>query len=136
MILSFGFVGDDLNDVLILKESLISEGLSIRPIPEDSSRTIAYQKGEIDFLLYVPLGEVDRLKKDPQSHVDILTGTRTIFMGFNTVKEPTSDIRVRKAIAHSMNRDFVIKAILGDLLQEIRRGSEVTGECPNRASSL
>ncbi len=84
-----------------------------RYLPDDSSRELAFTKGEID-LFYGTREQrwVERLRQGKNTKVDVfgLGELRTLHL--NMTVKPLDDIRVRKAIAHAVNRDEIV-AFLG-----------------------
>jgi len=87
----------------------------IKIIRDASSRVIAMEKGEAQIFPYlVDSKDIKRLAK--AEHVAITDkGYAAIgpitWLAFNTQKEPLSDVRVRKAIAYAVDRNFIIKAL-------------------------
>lgn len=85
--------------------------------PDASSLQLGLGRGDIHMLanLTVP-ADLRRLSNDPQ-----LTLTAKGYEGigalnwlaFNTERKPLSDVRVRKAIAHAIDKNFITKALMG-----------------------
>ncbi|HEX7124179.1 MAG TPA: ABC transporter substrate-binding protein [Thermodesulfobacteriota bacterium] len=74
-----------------------------RVIPEEGARMIAYDRGDIDMLLRAAPIEMERLKQDRKTLVVENPGLRIVYIGFNTAAPPMDDVRVRKAVAHSID---------------------------------
>ncbi|MCK5916645.1 MAG: polyamine ABC transporter substrate-binding protein [Deltaproteobacteria bacterium] len=89
-----------------------------RYLPDGSSRELAFRNHEID-LFYGTREQrwVERMRKLKGTTIDIfgLGELRTLHM--NTSKKPLGDIRVRKAIAHAVNRDEMILFVGADVAQ-------------------
>jgi peptide/nickel transport system substrate-binding protein len=86
-------------------------------IPEEGARMIAYERGDVDFLLHPAPAEIGRLKADKQNTVVETPGLRIVYIGLNTATAPTNDLKVRQAISHIIDvkqiNDFVVeKAML------------------------
>ena len=82
----------------------------IRPISNNTSRVQALQTGEVQAM--------DLLA--PQ-HVPLVTGNRNLrvinrpsfnvaYVTINSSRPPTNDIRVRRAVAHGLNRELVVRS--------------------------
>ncbi len=87
-----------------------------RYIPSDSARDLAFKSGEID--LYsgrVQQVWVDRMRTEPNLVIDIFEPAelRTIYV--NTSMKPLDDVRVRRAIAHAVNRAEIVKFVGADV---------------------
>ena len=87
----------------------------MRIIKDPAARAIAYENGELHMGAFESLPRiVNRLKK-----VDSLTVTSNGYgaigpiswLAMNTTKGPLADVRVRKAIAFAVDKDFIHKAI-------------------------
>jgi peptide/nickel transport system substrate-binding protein len=88
----------------------------MRIISDPAARALAYENGEIHMGAFESLPRIiNRLKK-----VDSLTVTPNGYgaigpiswLAMNTTKGPLSDVRVRKAIAYAVDKDFIHKALM------------------------
>jgi len=88
----------------------------MRIITDPAARAIAYENGEIHMGAFESLPRIiNRLKK-----VDSLTVTDEGYGGIgpldwlamNTTKGPLKDVRVRKAIAYAVDKNFIHKALM------------------------
>lgn len=80
--------------------------IEFRYMPDDSSRTLALQAGEID----ATWGPTEQQWVDRVNQMDGITGVSAPiggleFMEINTKVEPFDDIRVRQAVMYAINRD-------------------------------
>jgi peptide/nickel transport system substrate-binding protein len=82
-------------------------------ITDETSAALALEAGELDFAIVRSQETVDLFKNNPDYVVDIIAGTSIRMMPFNLTKPPVSDLRVRQAIAHAIDRDM-LQAVLGD----------------------
>lgn len=80
-------------------------------IPEEGSRQLAYDTGEIDMLLRPAPAELPRLKSDAKTVVAQAPGLRIVYVGFNCNGAPFNDARVRKAIAHLIDVEAINKYV-------------------------
>lgn len=95
-------------------------GVVLRVIPDNETQVSALEAGEIDWLFSVPAAARARLSKNPRVRVThsalSLGGSNCIStLGFNLDRPVFRDVRVRKAIAHAVNRpQFVERVLFGD----------------------
>ncbi len=84
----------------------------VRIVPDPSSRMIAFEAKEIDYLYYVmlPSSEVSRFKNRPgfvvssKGHED---GPSIMMINFNLRKPPFNNLKVRQAIAHAIDKEYI-----------------------------
>lgn len=79
----------------------------------DGSAALAnYEAGLLDNV-GVPSADLARVQADPVlgEQLSIGAGTCTFYVAFNTTIAPTDDIRVRQALAQSLDRQLIIDAI-------------------------
>ena len=84
----------------------------IKVVPDASSRMIAFEAKEIDYLYYVmlPSSEVSRFKNRPgfvvssKGHED---GPSILLMTLNLRKAPFNNLKVRQAIAHAVDTQYI-----------------------------
>jgi len=87
--------------------------LTFRIIPEDGTRLATLQAGEVAFVNNVPFDQVRRIDADPNLKVLVNPGDRIIFLAFRYDKEPFTNRDVRMAINHAIDREAIVKHILG-----------------------
>ncbi len=80
-------------------------------IPEAASRIIALRNGEVDMIFTVPAEEVAALDSHRDFRVVSNASMRIVYIGLNTADPILSDVRVRQALGHAMDRDQVIDII-------------------------
>lgn len=83
-------------------------------IPEEGARMIAFDRGDIDFLLRPAPAEMGRLKSETKTTNVVETpGLRIVYIGLNNEQAPTNDKRVREAIARAIDvksiNEFVVE---------------------------
>ncbi|MCL9782271.1 ABC transporter substrate-binding protein [Vibrio sp. S4M6] len=69
--------------------------------------------GEVQMTYETPADQYKRLKKEYPQDLKTTGSLCTYFYDFNTQKKPFNDVRVRKALSYSINRDIIANAILG-----------------------
>lgn len=90
--------------------------VEFRPIPEDSSRLLAFEAGEIDMYQggVVP-EELERLEDDPDVEVYRTPGTGYDYLGLNqeTEQNPEAiqDLNFRKAVSYAINREGIVEHV-------------------------
>lgn len=88
-----------------------SERVVFRVIPENDVRLLALQKGEINVTDDVPFNRMDEVEKDDRLK---LSSVRAFGFGgiyLNLEKGPLADVRVRRALAHALNRERMWKVV-------------------------
>lgn len=86
------------------------ERVTLRVIPEDATRIAELEAGSIDFTPTLPPVEVSRLENVPDLNLYRYTDLNTQFIGFRLSAPILSDIRVRRAINHAINKEEVVEA--------------------------
>ncbi len=87
--------------------------VEFRPIPEDATRLLAFEAGEIDlFQGNIQYDEIARLEADPDIIVQRMVGTGYTYMGYNTISPILSDVRVRKALNHLIPREGIVDQVM------------------------
>lgn len=76
---------------------------------DENLRVAALQAGDVDLIEYVPWQSMEAISKDPKLSLDAVDGPY-MYLVFNGTKPPFNDARVRKAIAHAIKRDEIVKA--------------------------
>lgn len=92
------------------------EHVVLRVIPDHGTQAIALEAGEVDWLFSVHGPERERLQRDPRMRF-IRTalnpgGSNCIAtLGFNLDRAMFRDVRVRRAIAHALNREQYLERV-------------------------
>jgi peptide/nickel transport system substrate-binding protein len=93
------------------------EKLELRLIPDRNTQTAELMAGGLDWIYNVAPDQAEQLKAVP--HLDVSAGEsmRIAFLQFNaTEKSPAPqlrDVRVRRAINHAIDRDAMLKTVVG-----------------------
>jgi len=80
-------------------------------IPNDNTRILQLQAGEIDAMIFVPFNRIAELEKNPDIDVHLDPSSRMDHILINHEHEPLNDVRVRKTIAEAIDIDAIIKAV-------------------------
>lgn len=94
------------------------KSLIIKIIPDSNSQIFSYETGEIDMVDLRPK-DVSLIKEDPSSTVVFYPTKTYTYLGFNLKNHLFEDRNVRMAIAHSIDKNSLVKAVLmgyGDVL--------------------
>ncbi len=83
-----------------------------RIIPEGTSRTIALETGEVDFVYEVESADLPRLMETEGIVVQEKTSVENWFMSLNGDKEPFNDVNFRKAITTAIDREAIVLGAL------------------------
>ncbi|MHB1167380.1 MAG: peptide ABC transporter substrate-binding protein [Carboxydocellales bacterium] len=78
-------------------------------IDAEDTVLIMFETGQIDMAMNPPRPELDRLQK--AGDLTITPQLSTYFYRFNVTKKPFDDVRVRKALAMSIDREAIVKSI-------------------------
>ena len=108
---------------LVRNDDYFKEGLPyldrvvMRVIPDQNTQVLALEEGEVDYIWRVPGGDIERLSGDDSIALhNINSGPGGGFciptLTFNSDREVFSDLRVRQAIAHAVNRDQLVAQVL------------------------
>ncbi len=85
----------------------------LRVMPNPASRVLAFEKGEVDVLytFFLPVEQAGRLKAMPGLVVkDFMLFPEVVTLFFNIKdSKPLEDIRVRQAIAHAIDKKFLVE---------------------------
>ena len=77
--------------------------------PDENLRVAALRAGDLDLIEYVPWQSMDAIAADPSLRLDTTDGAFMFFV-FNGTRPPFNDARVRKAVAHAIRREELVRA--------------------------
>ncbi len=89
----------------------ILDEILIKTIPDDNTRILALQKGDVDAINYPPFNRVTDLSKDPNLQILQFASTSTNFLTLNVRNKPLNDAKVRLALSYAIDRNALIKTI-------------------------
>lgn len=90
------------------------EVISQRTIPEVTTKVAELMTGGLDWIWLVPKDQAEELVKRPELKVDFAETMRVGFLYFNNVADsPFKNIKVRQAIAHAIDRQAIVKNLVG-----------------------
>ncbi len=91
--------------------------LVLRAIPEDTTRMIELETGNVDFCYSVQPSQVQRMREEGRVTVFSAPGTSLNHMGFNCEVEPFNNPLVRQAIDYAIDKDGILGAVFYDMGQ-------------------
>ncbi|MDD2869996.1 ABC transporter substrate-binding protein [Neomegalonema sp.] len=81
-------------------------------ISDPSAAAAAVLSGEVDYFGQFEAAELlERLRADPDLQVDIGSTTGKVMMSLNNARAPFDDLRVRRALAHAIDRPSFVEAV-------------------------
>jgi peptide/nickel transport system substrate-binding protein len=89
--------------------------LIFRVIPDPSVRLIELEKGSIDSMEYPTADDLERIKNNPNLYILEAPGLNVGYLAMNMgedtpgFEKPFGDVRVRKAIAHAINKPEIVE---------------------------
>lgn len=115
----FKFVEWRSNDLITIErnddywgEKALLDQAVYRVIPEESARMLAVETGEIDMVMFPAPSQLETFKSDDNFTVVQTEGVRVFYFGFNVSRPIVSDVKVRQAINHAVNRQEFVDNIL------------------------
>ena len=90
----------------------------LKIIPDENSRMMELEVGGIHILRNVPETYVEKLEKNDDITIYSEPATKLGYLAYATDKEPFTDVRVRRAINHALNREEIIQFVLRGIGEE------------------
>lgn len=84
-------------------------GVRMIAYADENLRVAALQAGDVDLIEYVPWQAMASIEADPKLRLDATDGP-FMYLTFNATRPHLSDARVRRAIAHAIRREDIVKA--------------------------
>ncbi|MEZ8030187.1 ABC transporter substrate-binding protein [Enterovibrio norvegicus] len=91
----------------------VIDKVTFLPIENQNAEMNRFLSGEIDITYEIPNEQFRRLETEYPDNIVVSPNLCTYYYGFNTQRAPFDDVRVRKALSYTIDRDVVTKAILG-----------------------
>ncbi|WP_111718765.1 ABC transporter substrate-binding protein [Homoserinimonas sp. OAct 916] len=88
------------------------KSIQVKFIPDEGTRLLAAQAGDVDLAFNVPLAQSSQWENLDNMRVDYVNDLSYVGMYFNTTLEPFNDPKVREAFAHSVDRATVVDKLL------------------------
>lgn len=87
------------------------DGVEWAYIPNDNTRILKLQAGEVDAVVFVPFNRVAELDADPNINVHLDPSSREDHMLINHAHAPLDDVRVRQALYYAIDRQAIVDAV-------------------------
>ncbi|PTW61353.1 peptide/nickel transport system substrate-binding protein [Breoghania corrubedonensis] len=93
------------------------DGINFEIIPDDATRILKLQSGEIDGAEMIPYARVNELKQDPAVDMELFPSTRVQYVTLNVrpklegEKNPLFDLKVRQALNYAANKQAIIQIV-------------------------
>jgi molybdate transport repressor ModE-like protein len=88
------------------------KNITINFVPDESTRLIAAQSGDIDVAFNVPLAQAEQWESLDTMRVDYVNDLSYVGLYFNTTVAPFDDPKVREAFAHAVDRTAIVDRLL------------------------
>lgn len=85
--------------------------ITFKTVPENASRVIMLENGEVDIIYPVSLSEIDRLKENDKVNISSYKTNLFQYIGINTLNEPIKDVKVRQALNYAVNKEELVDKI-------------------------
>ncbi|UYG09530.1 ABC transporter substrate-binding protein [Halomonas sp. M4R1S46] len=89
------------------------DSIVLTPISENATRVAALLSGDVDFVAPVPPNDLERIRKDEDTQLVTMSGTRIILFHMNQERvEAFQDPRVRQAFAYAINQQGIADRLM------------------------
>lgn len=91
------------------------DGVHVSIVPDSNSLRAQIKSTQVDFAQGLDFRDIENLTRSPNFTTTHLTGAELqIYVGANIAAPPLDDIRVRQAIAHSIDRERIVHEVFRD----------------------
>ncbi len=93
------------------------DGIDFQIIPDDATRILKLQSGEIQGAEFIPYSRVDELKADSRLNMELYPSTRVEYVTLNVRPQldgkdnPLSNEKVREALNYATNKEAIIQIV-------------------------
>jgi peptide/nickel transport system substrate-binding protein len=101
--------------------------LHFQIIPDDATRILKLQAGEVDGAEFIPYSRVAELKGDPSLNMTLFPSTKVTYLSLNIrpklkngADNPLADERVRQALNYAIDKEAFIKVVTFDVGKPMR----------------
>lgn len=89
------------------------KGVEYRPVQDDQTALRLFRAGSADVLTDFPARDLPLLRRSVPDAIRIAPYRGTYYFAFNTRRPPFNDVRVRRALAMSVDRDILVNKVIG-----------------------
>ncbi len=83
----------------------------VRFITEDATRIAALQSGDVDLISQVPVDQLDVIQSASGFTIASALTNNHMAVNFNTVKGPTADVDIRRAMSLAIDRELIVQEL-------------------------
>ncbi|HET6315518.1 MAG TPA: ABC transporter substrate-binding protein [Chloroflexota bacterium] len=83
----------------------------IEYVPDDNTRVLKLQGGEVDIIDFVPFSQINTLNATPGVKAQLFPIQQTTFVILNVTKPPLNDLKVRQALNYATDKEAIIKSV-------------------------
>lgn len=94
-------------------EKTVIEKVTFLPLESEVSALNRYRTHEIDIVYNIPTSHYRKLQAEMPNELKSTPSLATYYLTFNTREKPFDDVRVRKALSYTINRDLITQNVLG-----------------------
>jgi oligopeptide transport system substrate-binding protein len=87
------------------------EGIDFAMLTDENTAWQKYEGGEFDFLTPLPQAVVAQLQEDKNPELKIGGEVGTYYYNLNTTKEPFNNVKIRKALSMTLDRETIVTKI-------------------------
>lgn len=87
------------------------DGVEWQTIPDDNTRMLKVQAGELDAAINVPFSRIVSLQKDPNLSIHLDPSTREDHLLINHEHGQLSKVEVRQALDYAIDKDAIVKTV-------------------------
>lgn len=91
----------------------VFETAQFRPVPDLSTRVADLQSGRADLAVTLDNDASEQLAQSPTAESHAVLTERIAYFAINSQQPPFTDIRLRQAVAHAIDRQGIVDGILG-----------------------
>jgi peptide/nickel transport system substrate-binding protein len=85
--------------------------VDIEYVPDDNTRVLKLQGGEVDIVDFVPFSQIDPLNAQPGIKAQLFPIQQTFFAILNVTRPPLNDVNVRQALNYATDKNAIIKSV-------------------------
>jgi oligopeptide transport system substrate-binding protein len=88
------------------------QGCNFYPIDDKAAEELAFRSGQLHLTQYVPRDKIAAYRLEPSGVLREFNKTATFYLRLNVNKPPLNDVRVRRALALSLDRNEIAAGLL------------------------
>lgn len=93
-------------------EAAKTENVVFRAVKEGTGRTVGLETGEISIAYDIDPVDIEQIKENAELDYIYKPSLSVDFIGMNNMKEPFTDVRVRRAMNHAINVQEILDTVL------------------------